>query len=48
MDAAGNINITGVNVTSTGSSTHAVNGSTVTSSATGEHTVQGAVLKLNP
>ncbi|MEM5290648.1 type VI secretion system Vgr family protein, partial [Paraburkholderia sabiae] len=48
MDAAGNINITGVNVTSTGSSSHTVNGSTVTSNATGENTVQGAILKLNP
>jgi type VI secretion system secreted protein VgrG len=55
MDKAGNIQITGVNITSVGSETHAirgeavtVDGKTVTSSASGEHTVQGAKLKLNP
>lgn len=51
----GTITISGVKITSTGTDSHAINGSTVTfegstitSSATGEHTVQGAKLKLNP
>ncbi|MDR5781886.1 type VI secretion system tip protein TssI/VgrG [Caballeronia sp. LZ065] len=55
MKKDGTITISGVKITSTGSSSHAINGSTVTfdgstitSSATGEHTVQGAKLKLNP
>jgi type VI secretion system secreted protein VgrG len=47
MDSGGNIRISGVNVTATGSSTHKTTGATVISAATGEHTVEGAVLKLN-
>jgi type VI secretion system secreted protein VgrG len=47
MDSSGNIRISGVNVTATGSSTHKTTGATVISAATGEHTVEGAVLKLN-
>ncbi|MGU7843718.1 type VI secretion system tip protein TssI/VgrG [Burkholderia sp. AW33-5] len=48
MKRDGTITIQGVNVTSTGTNSHIVNGKTVTSSATAEHTVEGAVLKLNP
>ncbi|MDR5759995.1 type VI secretion system tip protein TssI/VgrG [Caballeronia sp. LZ035] len=55
MNKDGTITISGVKITSTGSTSHAISGSavtfdgsTITSSATGEHTVQGAKLKLNP
>ncbi|MBY8609609.1 type VI secretion system Vgr family protein [Burkholderia arboris] len=48
MKSDGTITIQGVNVASTGTNKHSVNGKTVTSSATAEHTVEGAVLKLNP
>ncbi|MGU7810686.1 type VI secretion system tip protein TssI/VgrG [Burkholderia sp. AW49-1] len=48
MKRDGTITIQGVNVASTGTNTHCVNGKTVTSSATAEHTVEGAILKLNP
>lgn len=48
MKRDGTITIQGVNVASTGTNSHSVNGKTVTSSATAEHTVEGAILKLNP
>jgi type VI secretion system secreted protein VgrG len=47
MDNGGNIRISGVNVTSTGSGLHQTAGAKVVSTASGEHTVEGAVLKLN-
>jgi type VI secretion system secreted protein VgrG len=48
MDSAGNIQITGKHITSSGAESHAIQGGTVTSSANKENTVEGPVLKLNP
>ncbi|QVN21775.1 type VI secretion system tip protein TssI/VgrG [Burkholderia pyrrocinia] len=48
MKSDGTITIQGVNVASSGTETHSVNGKKVTSSASVEHTVEGTILKLNP
>ncbi|ETO49620.1 type VI secretion protein Vgr [Yersinia pestis 9] len=48
MDEAGNIKITGVNITSAASTTHTIKAKTVTSCGDTENIVEGGILKLNP
>ncbi|WP_145480515.1 type VI secretion system Vgr family protein [Yersinia similis] len=48
MDEAGNIKITGVNITSAASTTHTIKAKTVTSCGDSENIVEGGILKLNP